>query len=247
MTGIYKITSPTNKVYIGQTRDTNRRFRQYKNMRCKTQTKLYCSLISHGAENHIFEVIEECDEGAPWQELDEREIYYMTFYKEQGFELLNLAEGGKSGPGKSNKGRKESPEANAKKRIWMKGKQNSLGYKFTKEQSENLSQKLKGRQAVLGKHWTLTEAQKERYRGNKYCLGKKRPEYVVEQMRKRFTGNKLRLGLLPTNTTKKVIDTITGIIYPSIKNAAEHINMNPETLRRRLRGELINNTNLIYL
>jgi predicted GIY-YIG superfamily endonuclease len=41
MIGIYKITSPTNKVYIGQSLDIEKRFVNYKGLFCKQQTKLY--------------------------------------------------------------------------------------------------------------------------------------------------------------------------------------------------------------
>ena len=58
--GIYKITSPTKRVYIGQSVDIKRRFNQYSNLYCKDQSALYLSLIKHGIDNHLFEVIEEC-------------------------------------------------------------------------------------------------------------------------------------------------------------------------------------------
>lgn len=61
--GIYKITSPTGKVYIGQSEDINRRFGEYKRLKnCKRQTKLYRSFKKHGVENHQFDIIEYCSE-----------------------------------------------------------------------------------------------------------------------------------------------------------------------------------------
>jgi len=63
MIGIYKITSPTSKVYIGQSTDVKRRFCTYKGnpTAYATSVKLHRSLVKHGAENHTFEIIEECD------------------------------------------------------------------------------------------------------------------------------------------------------------------------------------------
>ena len=61
MIGIYKITSPTGKVYIGQSININKRFYQYKKLHCKGQVILYNSFMKHGVENHIFEVIKECE------------------------------------------------------------------------------------------------------------------------------------------------------------------------------------------
>ena len=42
--GIYKVTSPTNKVYIGQTINLSRRESEYKKIQCKAQPKLFYSL-----------------------------------------------------------------------------------------------------------------------------------------------------------------------------------------------------------
>ena len=43
ITGIYKITSPTNKVYIGQSYNINKRVNHYSNLLCKGQPKLFQS------------------------------------------------------------------------------------------------------------------------------------------------------------------------------------------------------------
>ena len=91
--GIYKITSPTNKIYIGQSIDIMRRFRQYRALHIQAQTKLYHSFIKHGVSNHKFEIIHEClrDELGRW------EVFYIkqfdTFNTKHG---LNLDSGGDS-------------------------------------------------------------------------------------------------------------------------------------------------------
>jgi group I intron endonuclease len=54
---VYKITSPTGRVYIGQTFDMNRRYQAYSKLRCKTQTRLYASLLKHGFDEHNIEVL----------------------------------------------------------------------------------------------------------------------------------------------------------------------------------------------
>ena len=72
MIGIYKITSPTNKIYIGSSKDINNRLCKYKNLKCKTQSKLYNSLKKYGYENHVIEIIEECT----LENLLKRELYY---------------------------------------------------------------------------------------------------------------------------------------------------------------------------
>ena len=76
MIGIYKVTSPKGKIYIGQSKNVEKRFRYYKSLHCKNQIALYRSFVKHGFENHSFEVIEECDVDL----LNERERYWQEYY-----------------------------------------------------------------------------------------------------------------------------------------------------------------------
>ena len=77
MIGIYKITNPKSKIYIGQSIDIKRRFYEYqKKIRCYSQKKLYNSLIKYGVDNHNFTVIEECE----IELLNERERYWQDHY-----------------------------------------------------------------------------------------------------------------------------------------------------------------------
>lgn len=76
MIGIYKITSPSGKIYIGQSININRRFGEYKRMNCSQQPKIYNSLKKYGPENHIFEIIEEC----LIEQLNDKEKYYKICF-----------------------------------------------------------------------------------------------------------------------------------------------------------------------
>jgi group I intron endonuclease len=76
MIGIYKITSPSSKVYIGQSVNIERRFLDYKKSLKKQQIKHFKSIKKYGYENHIFEVIEECS----IEFLNERERYWQEYY-----------------------------------------------------------------------------------------------------------------------------------------------------------------------
>ena len=76
MIGIYKITSPSGRIYIGQSVDIERRFKRYNILRCKGQIRLFNSLFKYGVESHTFEIIEECD----IELLNERERYYQDLY-----------------------------------------------------------------------------------------------------------------------------------------------------------------------
>ena len=76
MIGIYKITSPSGKIYIGSSLNINKRINYYKSNNCKGQVKLYNSLYKYGWENHNLEILEECE----FEKLYERERHYGEFY-----------------------------------------------------------------------------------------------------------------------------------------------------------------------
>lgn len=81
--GIYKITSPSGKVYIGQSKDIKKQHNQYKLLHCQSQIKLYNSLKKYGWEKHQPEIIEECI----FEQLDEKETFYkQQFINEYGWE-----------------------------------------------------------------------------------------------------------------------------------------------------------------
>ena len=149
--GIYKITNPKGKVYIGQSVHIVRRFCRYKNIQEKDkQFKIYNSLQKYGFERHIFEIIEEC----LLEQLDIKEIYWKQYYLDQ-FEsdwnmvlFCNLHDSG-GGPlseetkkkiSNSLKGRIKSEEVRKNMSLSKKGKPNLKLRKPRKEGSgDNIS------------------------------------------------------------------------------------------------------------
>lgn len=97
MKGIYKITSPSGRIYIGQSNNLDKRRRHYTPGRCKNQKLINNSLRKYGYKNHIFEVIHELPEDVNQDILDVYEKIYHDQYKELGFKMLNLKECGKGG------------------------------------------------------------------------------------------------------------------------------------------------------
>jgi group I intron endonuclease len=86
MIGIYKITSPSGKIYIGQSIDIAKRMNQYAKMHnCKHQVKLLRSLTKYGFSEHIFKVVEECNV----DQLNVRERHWQDFYDVLGVNGLN--------------------------------------------------------------------------------------------------------------------------------------------------------------
>jgi group I intron endonuclease len=153
MIGIYKIVSPSNKIYIGQSTNIDQRWYYYKKLYCKSQTKLYYSLKKYTPESHNFTIIEECSENM----LLERETYWKNFYKVLEIPSLCCRTDGKGGKNSKetnnkisnsnkgisrNKGRKQSFE---EKQLRSKIKK---GTKLSKSHTENM------RKGMLGKNTT---------------------------------------------------------------------------------------------
>lgn len=95
MIGIYKITNLKNgKVYIGQSRQTEKRFQQHKTKakfleKDRWYNQLYIDMYSLGVENFSFEIIEECT----IEELNEKEEYWIKYYNSQE-DGYNITSGG---------------------------------------------------------------------------------------------------------------------------------------------------------
>lgn len=93
---IYKITSPSGKMYIGQTIDINRRVNDYKKHNCKFQRHLYHSLQKYEWINHKFEIIEEfSSEQFIYEILNASEVYWIAHFDtfKNG---MNLTTGGRN-------------------------------------------------------------------------------------------------------------------------------------------------------
>lgn len=125
MSIIYKITSPSNKIYIGQTNNFKERIRRYKTLACKSQRKLYNSFIKYKFSNHNINIIYKCEFDITQEELDIIEIFYIKLYDSLN-KGLNLTIGGKGSKGyvftkkdklkisKNTKGKKKSKETKLK-------------------------------------------------------------------------------------------------------------------------------------
>ena len=144
--GIYLITSPTGKRYIGSSKDIEKRFKQYRRLSCKEQTKIYNSLNKYGIENHTFEVIYQCN----FEDLYKWERFFGEQFNciEDGLNCslpaygdkpLIVSEETKNKMSQSNKGKKLNEYH--KKKISKSNK----GKKFTDEHKNKLSESHKGK------------------------------------------------------------------------------------------------------
>jgi group I intron endonuclease len=128
--GIYKITSPSGKTYIGQATNIEKRWKYYKKITCSDQPRLYNSLTKYGWEQHIFQILERC----ALEQLDEKEIFHkQLFINEFGWRMALFCQliDGKGGHRNketkekisiANKGKKQSKETCLKKAKSLAGR-----------------------------------------------------------------------------------------------------------------------------
>lgn len=230
MTGIYKITSPSGKIYIGQSIDILKRKKNYSNKTCRGQVRLYRSIQKYGYKNHKFEVIEECD----MDQLNEREILWQEFYKSTSNKGLNCL-----------LVKTSTKKAVFSKETRLKMSESRKGKKFSEEHKIKISMSQKGR--VFSKE-TIDKMRKSR-------VGFKHSKESVEKIRKNSTGRIMsKSGRLKCRNakldkvTREVLNTETGIFYNNTTAAAFSLNMNMHTLRMKLKiGGKRNNTSMILI
>jgi len=170
--GIYKITNPKGKVYIGQSHNIEERFKAYRRLACKKQVKLYNSLSKYRPKDHKYEIIEECVS----MKLDDREIYWIGFYNciKLG---LNIREGGSGG--------KHSQETKRKISIGNRGKKLS---KETRNKIKNSPNRKKN--ISKAKRGIPNPTASRVNKGNKYREGKKMTQSSKSKISKANIGRK---------------------------------------------------------
>ena len=152
MIGIYKITSPIGKVYIGQSWDIKKRAKGYKSGRAKGQPYLHNSLVKYGKASHKFEVIHKLEETVTQEELNYWETFYWQKCKDEGINVLNIKEPGSNG--------KHSEETKRKMSEYWKGNKNCLGHKRSEETKRKMSEAKKGKTLSEETKRKMSEAKK---------------------------------------------------------------------------------------
>lgn len=165
--------------------------RDYKNTACKLQRKIYNSLNKYGFQNHICEIIHSLPCDISQDILDEYEVIYISFYKEAGFALLNIKEGGKHGTHseetreilrKKNKNRPPITEETRKK-MSESGKARPKKGKMPIYFGGAIRERMKGNNHGKGNKGAFrSEEYREKIR--QANLGKITPEEVKEKLRK---------------------------------------------------------------
>jgi group I intron endonuclease len=223
MIGIYKITSPSNNIYIGQSINLERRLARYKSNlnSSKGQIRLNRSFIKYGVENHLFEIVLECS----IEELNTKERYYQELFDcvENGLNLRYTKTSDKSG--------KMSSESIAKMVYYKRN--------ITPEHREKLSEAGKNKEVMptmLGKN----HSEESKKKISQSLTGKVRSKEHCESIRKS------KLGFIVSDETKAKkskpvlqYDLQGNFIakYFGIKEAARKVGMSDSLIGDVCRGK----------
>lgn len=223
--GIYKITSPSGRVYIGQSEDIKDRHYNYNSNNAKNQVKLQRSLVKYGFKNHIVDIVEECSK----EDLNCRERYWQDFYDVTGRMGLNcmLQECGE-------KRREWSEESKEKLSKSISGAKHFRSIKVIDVKTlevypcqSKAAKALKIQSSLLGNY-----------------LNKKLPNKTTMVLYEDYLSGDNKLE---SYKDTRVIDIETGEIYKTISSAARAYNLNPSTLKEYLNERLFNKTSLMFL
>lgn len=226
---IYKITSPSKRIYIGQTINWKNRRREYNGKGCVQQTRLYASFLKYGVDKHLFEIVTECDQ----KDLNIWERYYQDLYGCIGRKGLNckLTNYGDRSGGISEETRHRMSSA---QKIAQSGKAR-IGMKHSDETKDKIRMKALGRIP--------------------HNLGIKASEETKQKLRKPKTkehARKSALGKVGKRTgaenhkSKLVLNTETGIYYDCAKAASISTNIAHSTMRSKLNGNKVNRSSFVY-
>lgn len=234
--GIYKITSPTNNIYIGQAVDLDSRLRKYRNLNCKSQRHIYSSLVKYGIENHKFEIISSGDFNRAL--LNELEIHYIHLYNSfNSVHGMNLKSGGNSivlsdetrekiRKTKTGKPVTCSPEAQIRRKIIC-----SLTHKgrvISQETREKVSKSKTGVPTPLNHRINVSIANKNRIR--------KKESYIK-------CSESLKGHYYPP---MQLLNTETGIFYNSVREATlSQSQYSTTSIFSKVKGKVFNNTPFI--
>lgn len=225
--GIYKITSPTGKIYIGQSKDIQKRWRKYRNLDkgTKSQRILWRSFLKHGVESHQFDIIEHC----PEEHLNCSERFWQDEFDVIGKNGLNCI----------------LQQYSEKRRVYSKETLEKISgensARYGKKHSEETKKKIS--EAHTGKVKTQEHIKNISLANS----GEKSIWYGkthTEETKQKMSAWQLGGG---NHQAKLVLDLATGIFYETAIEASKAYGINHVTLNCYLNGKLKNKTNLIYV
>jgi group I intron endonuclease len=211
LVGIYKITNPEGKIYIGYSTDLQRREAQYSINNIPTQKLLKESIIKYRWNNHTFDILEYCS----LDELKIREKYWIEFYKSYQNGLnLNKGGGGPLNHSEETKKKMSKPKPEGFGKVISDIKKGKLNPKLS------LFKKNKPSFFTDHKHTPETKQIMSQHRS-----GKTYKEIFGEAEGKIQKHNK---SLPRKGKDIKCINN--GVIYPSVKEASLNLNVSERSI-----------------
>lgn len=211
---IYRITSPSGRIYIGLTSNMVKRMSVYKYMHNAVirQTLIYNSIVKYGWENHKVDVIDKFKSNVGYA--NGKEMFWIKTYmsnknKYPEHNGLNLNDGGGTGIGY-----KHTQEAIEKNR------QSKIGKKASEETKEKM------RKIMTGRKMNFTHLTPEfRKMVSERNTGYKHTDEAKKKIGEASKGNKHRLG---TKMTVEQIEHRSSLLRgkkKSPENLKKHIQM----------------------
>lgn len=230
ISGVYKVTAPDGKVYIGESDDIEfKRFKAYKSYNCRSQRFLYESLIKYGSDNHTYEIIEMCDKDIRKC----RERYWQEYY-----DVLN-PDKGLNGFLTDCGDKKVIRREDVYERMRLNRIGKGLGENSAMAEPVINTKSLK---TYVSAKEAFKESDMESYDYFKSKLngGRKNDTYFM------YIKDYEKQGAIEPVYVKPamdpVVDTYTKIEYPSTSQAAEALGIVQSVLRRYITGERVNNS-----
>jgi group I intron endonuclease len=209
MIGIYKITNPENKIYIGLSKNIELRWKSYKSKSGMAKNSSFkLSLDKYKYEEHTFEIIEEVVNDNKL--LREREKYWINYYQSN----INGLNDNRGGCGTSS----HTSESKLKISNALKGKPKpeDFGEKrsksfYTEEWKNKVSKSNKGRKSPMkgkiGPNNGKVMSIEQKLKISKSNKGKPKPKNFLLERK------------------KQVICLNNNQIYESISEAAKYLNL----------------------
>lgn len=235
MIGIYKITSPSGRIYIGQSVDIEKRINSYKRLDCKKQPRLYNSLLKYGPDNHFFEVVEECE----IIHLNHSERYWQDYFDclSNGLNCRLQSTSDKSG----------RLSIETKLKISKNRKGIAAKYLNNEERLKKISKSLTGKK--------LSDAHRKSLSISHMGL-KLHPDSIKKMILSR-TGLKMsdafknKMRIMQTGSSNScariVLNVNTGIFYETAKDAAESIGWTYNRMSHYMNGRTKKKLPFLYV
>jgi group I intron endonuclease len=216
MIGVYKITSPTGRIYIGSSISINDRFTNYRNGHLKLQRKLCASFKKYTTRLHTFELLEICcKENVRKRErfhcvkndvLNQNNLNLKIPYEDDGYVSI------------SDETRKKLSEARTGEKNSMYGRSGELSPNFGKKMSKDFCQKIS-----------------ERVSGEKHPMyGKKHSEETKEKLK----ASSRRISRGAHSQARKVICIETGQIWDCAVDCFTEVGLTRDQLYKMLNNKL---------